>query len=307
MAQRRYYRVGEHVFSVTAEESVLALMSNYSSFLVDGPAGKKTVFDLTIRPPFNYQLSIRRQQIGRTINSPLTHLYTDSSDDDMPRIEIYRSDEDWLFQVSETKTSEICIRLFASADMQKAQLQFVGPATRFGIDNASMLLYAFSTATLHTLLMHASVIERQGYAYLFLGHSGTGKSTHSRMWMQAFDDARLLNDDNPVVRDGVVYGSPWSGKTPCYINRDVPVRAIIQLKQAPENRMMPLSLPQAYAYMLSSASGMKIDSNMMDSLYDTISTVIQTVPVSQLLCLPDTDAAHVCYNHFHTFLRLQPS
>jgi energy-coupling factor transporter ATP-binding protein EcfA2 len=149
--------------------------------------------------------------------------------------------------------------------------------------------------------MHASVTVRDGYAQLFLGHSGTGKSTHSRLWQEAYPDAWLLNDDNPVLRvlpDGEVrvYGSPWSGKTPCYKNQSAPVRGIVKLSQAPHNEIRLLRLPEAYAYMLASSSGLKIVPEMMDRLYETIAKTIQLVPVYGLECLPNTDAARLCHD-----------
>jgi hypothetical protein len=182
---------------------------------------------------------------------------------------------------------------------------------RFCIDNGLMLMYAFRTAPLMTLEMHAAVVvkkvpEFQGSkssngsnGYLFLGHSGTGKSTHARQWLAAFEDAWLLNDDNPILRvmsdgDVRVYGSPWSGKTPCYKNASAPVGGIVKLSQAPHNEIHTISLPHAYAYMLSSASGLKIDAKMSDCLFESIKHVITHVPFYHLECLPNADAARVC-------------
>lgn len=293
MAQRRYYRVAGHYFSVTAEETIFAQISNYQPFETKS-ADEDTVFDLTV---------------GEVdLSGEKTHVYTDVSDDDMPRIEFYRIGQDRLFQVSMTKASETCLSLRTSDDFRHAVLSFSASDIRFCIDNACMLLYAFATASKQTLEMHAAVIERKGHGFLFLGHSGTGKSTHARMWMAAFEDAKLLNDDNPILRilengEVHVYGSPWSGKTPCYINREVPVGAIVQLAQAPYNRIQPIRLPEAYAYMLSSASGLKIEPKMMDALYDTIARTIQTVQVYKMECLPDTDAARVCEQEVTTFLK----
>jgi hypothetical protein len=136
--------------------------------------------------------------------------------------------------------------------------------------------------------------------YLFLGHSGTGKSTHARQWLQAFPNAWLLNDDNPILRvmdngEVRVYGSPWSGKTPCYKNACARVGSIIKLSQAPFNELQVLTLPQAYAYILSSASGLKIDRQMADQLYNSIKHIITHVKCYHLNCLPNTDAAEVCF------------
>ena len=84
---------------------------------------------------------------------------------------------------------------------------------RFGVWTAFGLL----TINNNTLAIHSSVIEYNNLAYMFLGESGTGKSTHTRLWRECVEGAKLLNDDSPIIRviDGItyVYGSPWSGKS----------------------------------------------------------------------------------------------
>ena len=137
-----------------------------------------------------------------------------------------------------------------------------------------------------------------GKAYMFLGHSGTGKSTHSQQWKAAFERAELLNDDNPAVRvmdhQVIVYGSPWSGKTPCYKNAQAPVQALVQLAQAPENKIERLRMSQAYPYILASVSGLKIMPEMMDRLFESIAKLLEISPVYRLECLPNPDAARLC-------------
>ena len=71
-----------------------------------------------------------------------------------------------------------------------------------------MLMYALATAGSDTLLLHAVVVSCEGKGYLFLGPGGTGKSTHARLWLENVEGTKLVNDDFPVVRDGMVYGSP---------------------------------------------------------------------------------------------------
>lgn len=283
MEKRRYYTVAGHAFSVTCNEALHALMTNYVPFLTEPT--DDTIFDLSVGEVCT--------------DGARKHVFTDSSDDDMPRIEVNRLEEDWLIEVSMYRESPICCRMLCTSDFHKAILQLESENTRFGIDNACMLLYAFTTAKRMTLEMHAAVVVKDELGYLFLGKSGTGKSTHAQLWMDTFDDARLLNDDNPILRmlpngEVRVYGSPWSGKTPCYINRNVRVGSIVKLSQAKENKIRALRLPEAYAYMLSSASGLKVEPDMMDALYDTISHIIQSVQLYELDCLPNQDAARLC-------------
>lgn len=171
---------------------------------------------------------------------------------------------------------------------------------KFALDNSMMLLYSFATSALGTLEMHASVIVNSGKGYLFLGKSGTGKSTHSRLWLANIEGSRLLNDDNPVLKvcsDGLirVYGSPWSGKTRCYINADVPVGAIVSLRQAPYNKIEKLELLDSYITLFSSCSGLKNDKYQGDGIHESIEAVATTVPFFRLDCLPDADAAALCH------------
>lgn len=283
-----YFRVAEHIFGIDTTRDILACCPNYAPFTIEHSNDQLPLFTL------------RLEEGELPIAESWENMYTDRSDDDMPRIEMYRRGEEWMFRFSQSRDGEI-VGAF-TCDGQMTQAVFYGEPTRFAIDNTLMLLYAFATTNSRTLLFHASVIVREGAGYMFLGKSGTGKSTHAEQWLKAFSDAERLNDDNPVVRvfeDGrvIVYGSPWSGKTPCYKAADARVMALVQLAQAPENTIRLLRPSQAYPYILSSVSGLKILPAMMDRLYETIAALLESTPVYFLDCLPNTDAAEVCYSH----------
>lgn len=315
-----YYRVAEHLFAIESSNEVLmSMLSNYEPFLVQSPQDSP-IFILRIE-----QEGLLREEQRQGYQ----HVFTDNSEEDMPRIEVFREvkgeEGGWLMRVSQIANSPICCEIECDATFTEGILHIARDYrdVRFCMDNALMLIFAFRTAPLMTLEMHAAVvvrrdrsavrcqtsalldrpdglIDQQELGYLFLGHSGTGKSTHARQWLAAFPDAWLLNDDNPILRvmengEVRVYGSPWSGKTPCYKNAHARVGGIIKLSQAPFNELQVLTLPQAYAYMLSSASGLKIDRQMADELYNSIKHIITHVKCCHLNCLPNTDAAEVCY------------
>ena len=292
------YCVAGHSFQVeSSNEMLLAQMTNYEPFGVDQALDTEPIFALKVEQ--NGLLSMEQREV-------YPHVFTDNSEDDMPRIEVYRSlEKEWLIRISQIATSPICCELVCDADFTRGMLHIDADCqdVRFCIDNGLMLMYAFRTAPLMTLEMHAAVVVRRGdeaKGYLFLGHSGTGKSTHARQWLAAFEDAWLLNDDNPILRvmdngEVRVYGSPWSGKTPCYKNESAPVGGIIKLSQAPENKIQTISLPQAYAYMLSSASGLKMEQTMADNMFETIKHIITHIPCYHLACLPNEEAARVCW------------
>lgn len=170
---------------------------------------------------------------------------------------------------------------------------------KFGLNNALMMAYAFAAAEKDTLLVHASVIRHAGYGYLFTAPSGTGKSTHTWLWHKYIPGCDLMNDDNPVVRivDGEVriYGSPWSGKTPCYRNIWAPVGAITRLEQKKENTIRRLAPVEAFAMLLPAVSSMKWDRRVYLGICQTLSHLLETVPIFWLGCRPDEEAVRVCF------------
>ena len=152
-----------------------------------------------------------------------------------------------------------------------------------------------------TAAVHSSVIVCHDEAVMFLGESGTGKSTHTRLWRENIAGATLLNDDSPFVglRDGrvVAYGSPWSGKTPCYKNECYPIRAIVRLSQAPHNQMRKLRSLQAIGALLPSLPpAFAFDEKLEDAVMNVLSAVVSKVPVYHLECLPNAEAAQLSHD-----------
>ena len=218
---------------------------------------------------------------------------------EMPRIELYEWEGQWLLEIAPSMNAPVRVYLITDKVFKHAKFRLLG-STSFSINTVMMLMFAFATARKNTLLMHSSVTMKDGKGYLFLGKSGTGKSTHSQLWINNIEGCSLLNDDNPVVRvtetgEVRVYGSPWSGKTPCYRNLDVPVGAIVTLQQAKTNKIRRQSLPEAYASVYVSFSGYRFIKEMADGLHITNAMVVSKVPCYLLDCLPDADAAFLCY------------
>ena len=171
-------------------------------------------------------------------------------------------------------------------------------------DNYNVLRFALWTAyTMMGLwqgvqLVHTSTVVWHGQAVLCLGESGTGKSTHTRLWRENIEGSFLLNDDSPVVsvRDGKVevYGSPWSGKTPCFRTDHYPVAAFLRLRQAKENRIKRLSTIEAFcALQPSCPPATSHDTLLLDRQSDFVGDMISRVPAYILECLPNGDAARL--------------
>ena len=188
--------------------------------------------------------------------------------------------------------------LVCTEDYREGRLLLSGKFTKMAIDNALMVMYALATAQKGTALFHAAAVSYDSRGYMFLGKSGTGKSTHAGLWVKHIEGAVLMNDDNPVVRisggQAVVYGSPWSGKTPCYRNVSYPLGGIVLLSQAPHNKIQRLGALEAYMALVSSISGQRWDERIADGLHQTENQLPSSMPIWHLECLPDEAAATLC-------------
>ena len=158
---------------------------------------------------------------------------------------------------------ESCCLLKANKYFNKCECALNGNYNMrvFGINNAVMLAFTHSMISKNIILLHASVLRYNGKGYPFIAKSGTGKSTHVSMWLQSIEDCDLINDDNPAIRiidnQAFIYGTPWSGKTPCYRNIKVPLGAISQIVRAEENSVEKLSPTQAFACIINSSGNMR--------------------------------------------------
>jgi len=106
-----------------------------------------------------------------------------------------------------------------------------------------------------TVLFHGSVVAVDGEGYLFTAKSGTGKSTHTRLWREYFGSrAVMVNDDKPLLRisgNGVTaFGTPYNGKHRLGANISVPLKAICILTRAAENSIVSISPGEAYPMLI---------------------------------------------------------
>ncbi len=172
------------------------------------------------------------------------------------------------------------------------------PMTNFAIWTA------FTLVTLQlggVLAIHASSIIHDNYATLFLGESGTGKSTHSGLWLEHIPQTSLLNDDSPFIRvinnKVYAYGTPWSGKTACYKNEKYEVKAFVRIKQAPQNIIKKYDILNAFGAVYPSCPPTyAYDQELSDITMDTLSFILEKTPIYTLSCRPDKEAALTCYN-----------
>ena len=153
------------------------------------------------------------------------------------------------------------------------------------------------------LLLHGSGIAVDGKGYLFTAHSGTGKSTHTRYWMQVFGQrAVMVNDDKPFLaltdKGAILYGSPWSGKHGLDANVQVSLQGICLLERGSENRicradpalLLPILMKQAYC---------PLSEGKQPTFQHLVETLAQTVPLWKMACTKDPAAAQIAFDAMH--------
>lgn len=285
------YSVAEHNFSLTMESSnpLWNTLHAFDPFMVD-EAESDLIFQLQVVPEVN------QESVQLVIEAE------PNREDGMVSIEVNKSSEGYLLQLTQPMSDVVNATLHiptSNATTSEVSLQGALDMQLQALNNAMILNYLVAGAKRNTILLHSSVVMLEGKSYLFLGKSGTGKSTHSRMWLQAFPTSELLNDDHPIVRitdsgEIIAYGSPWSGKCPCYKNISAPLGGIIRIEQSPTNEAIVLRPSAAYASIMTSSSGLQWIPEVAELKIETLSQIVAKIPSLRMRCLPNTDAAIVC-------------
>lgn len=285
--QELYFKVADLPFKVTVPENwdFAQLLPAFDAFYTQAYSEEELLFSADFN---NGALSEEEEEKTVVV----------SSDNDMGHLELQRTVSHYWGELYFEPSKQH--RWVSDKEFRFIQARVNESDAWFSQAVTSILRLAFSQSILGVkgISIHSSCVSLDNKGYLFLGKSGTGKSTHARMWLQAFKEAELLNDDNPALRivDGEchVYGTPWSGKTPCYKQRRLPVQAIVRLEQAPRNAFQPMDEIEAFSAVLPSCSVIQSDENLQDLLYDTLIEITSTVKVGWMKCLPCPDAAICC-------------
>lgn len=155
------------------------------------------------------------------------------------------------------------------------------------------------------MMLHSSCVEKDGFAYLFSARSGTGKSTHTHLWLKMFENTRIINDDKPALmcENGKWYacGTPFSGKTDENIDVKLPVRAITFLHRSETNQVKKLAPAQAVGLLIEQTIN-PYNKAMAEKMLEHVDSLLRTVPVFSLGCNMDDEAAVVAYNEIERLI-----
>ena len=149
------------------------------------------------------------------------------------------------------------------------------------------------------LLLHASMIEYGGQAILFTAPSGVGKSTQAEIWRRT-QGADVINGDRALIRfiggRAHAHGVPYCGSSGICKNVSLPLRAVVSLEQAEENRAVPMSAGKAAAALIGGATAHSWLKSDMERLTDAALRTIKSVPMIKLYCTADERAAKALLN-----------
>jgi len=150
-----------------------------------------------------------------------------------------------------------------------------------------------------TILFHGSCVAVDGAGYLFTAKSGTGKSTHTRLWRELLGDrAIMINDDKPLIRisdsGAIIYGTPWDGKHHLSNNIAVSLKAICILERAKENAILPVTREEALP-MLIQQTYRPADPFTLAKTLTLIDRLGMEVKLYRLRCNMDISAAKLSY------------
>lgn len=163
---------------------------------------------------------------------------------------------------------------------------------------ASFLCQMFYTHAVqrHILYLHSSLIGYKGNGIMFLGPSGIGKTTQAELWNK-YREALIINGDVVFVQetgeDFLGWGTPWHGSSPYCENTSVPLRALIVLKQAPENSIRELSGFEKVTAVSNNVFYPRWLEDGMEPCLETLGHLLSRISVYELACRPDEDAVRL--------------
>lgn len=143
------------------------------------------------------------------------------------------------------------------------------------------------------LILHASLLNTQFGGLVFSGPSGIGKSTQAGLW-EEYEGAEQINGDRPILykKENVWmgYGSPYAGSSKCYVNKGVPVRAIMLLAQGEDCRIMPLRKSEAFREIFRNCTVYSWDREFVERVITLVTELVSDIPIYRLICTPDQRA-----------------
>lgn len=204
-------------------------------------------------------------------------------------LEYYRFSKEWSHIIRQKED----VMLVDAAWKQATILPLVDQTH---IDSFLCQIFYTHAVQRHIIYLHSSLIDYQGNGLMFLGPSGIGKTTQAELWNQ-YRDALIINGDVVFVQETpdafLGWGTPWHGSSPYCENTSVPVKALIVLKQAPENSIRELTGFEKVTAVSNNVFYPRWLEGGMELCLETLNHLLSALPVYELSCRPDEDAVRL--------------
>ena len=215
---------------------------------------------------------------------------------DTAEIRVFKTAEGgWFYQL---KNTEPPAGLLVSGDYAHLQAVPGGEhAASGGIDRSRFLLrtaFECRFAREGVVSLHGACVQKDGFAVVFTGHSGAGKSTRAQAWVEGLG-AQLISGDRPAVRleqqGATACGVPWDGKEQIFCDTEVPLECILDVRRSPANYVRRLTARQAQALLTQQAFVPMWDTDTAVLALANVRRLVKSVPVLRVYCgMTDADA-----------------
>lgn len=214
-------------------------------------------------------------------------------------------DKDVVFYY-DTAISKTVAKLEFSKSYDNVNIYLYNLKKNHGAEDSMLMFNVLNSAVCYLVQMkngfvfHSSSICSNGEGIAFSAKSGTGKSTHTKLWLENIPETFILNDDTPIIflgKDNMFYisGTPWAGTTGINKNATVPLKAIVFLERGEENEissMQPMEAMQPFFEGIRTPLTDKMFSNCLD----TLNKLFMSVPIYRLKCNMNPEAAIVAHD-----------
>lgn len=217
----------------------------------------------------------------------------------------YSSDSEDVLFYHDPAISKVIAKISFSKDCRQADITLYELKAQHGVEDNMLMFNVMSTlmsyaSQMHSsFVFHSSSICHNGEGIAFSAKSGTGKSTHTKLWIDNFPGTFILNDDTPLITQGkdnefYLSGTPWAGTTGINRNVTVPLKALVFLERDKENSITRISPPEAMPLFF---SGIKtpLTDRMLSNCLDTLNKLFISVPIYKLRCNMNPEAAIVAH------------
>ena len=151
-----------------------------------------------------------------------------------------------------------------------------------------------------TFLFHGSAVAVDGVSYMFIAPSGTGKSTHAKLWCDLLGNkAIMINDDKPFIKitqnEAIVYGTPFNGKHRRGNNISAPLKAICILERSESNHIHKITANEDYTKLLQQTYR-PLNPLALTKTLKLLDKLMKRVEFYYLYCNMNIEAAQISYN-----------